>query len=60
MCYLGPFPQAKVSEGCPEVPLASEPCPEGSYVPVVETEHLNNFTMEYSWVMNAMMKISAG
>ena len=56
----GPLPRPR----CQEVALRSlqvlNPCPEGSYVPVVETEHLNNFTMECSWVMNAMMKISAG
>ena len=56
----GPLPRPR----CQEVALRSlrvlNPCPEGSYVPVVETEHLNNFTMDYWWVMNAMMKIRTG
>lgn len=55
-----PFPRPRCQEAVLRSLWLLNPCPEGSYVPVVETEHLNNFTMEYSWVMNAMMKISAG
>lgn len=51
--HVLPWESFLPGQGVREAVLRSlwlEPCPEGSYVPVVETEHLNNFTMEYSWV----------